>query len=66
MSKKYSEAIAIGIAGDNINNVNIKVYYVFGSTDETYKLIENYTTSIVRTVFKNNRPRAARLYRILV
>ena len=44
MSKKYSEVIAIGIAGDNANNVNIKVYYVFGSTNETYKLIENYTT----------------------
>jgi len=44
MSKKYSEVIAIGIAGDNENNVNIKVYYVFGSTDETYKLIDNYTT----------------------
>jgi len=44
MSKKYSEVIAIGIAGDNANNVNIKVYYVFGSTNETYKLIYNYTT----------------------
>lgn len=44
MSKKYSEVIAIGIAGDNANNVTIKVYYVFGSTDETYKLIDNYTT----------------------
>ena len=44
MSKKYREVIAIGIAGDNAKNVCIKVYYVFGSTDETYKLIENYTT----------------------
>ncbi|WP_445712059.1 HsdM family class I SAM-dependent methyltransferase [Flavobacterium sp.] len=44
MSKKYSEAIAIGISGDNPNNVTIKVYYVFGSTDETYKLIESYTS----------------------
>ncbi len=44
MSKKYSEVIAIGIAGDNANNVIIKVYYVFGSTDETYKLIDNYTS----------------------
>ncbi len=42
MSKKYTEAIAIGIAGDNVSNVEIKVYYVFGSTDETYKLVENY------------------------
>lgn len=44
MSKKYSEVIAIGIAGDNASNVNIKVYYVYGSTDETYKLVSDYTT----------------------
>lgn len=44
MSKKYSEVIAIGIAGDNAENVSIKVYYVYGSTDETYKLVANYTT----------------------
>jgi type I restriction enzyme M protein len=44
MGKKYSEVIAIGIAGDNVTNVKIKVYYVFGSTDETYKLIDTYTT----------------------
>lgn len=44
MSKKYSEAIAIGISGNNESNVTIKVYYVFGATDETYKLVESYTT----------------------
>jgi type I restriction enzyme M protein len=44
MSKKYKEAIAIGIAGDNSNNVTIQVYYVFGANDETYKLVETYTT----------------------
>jgi type I restriction enzyme M protein len=44
MSKKYTEAIAIGISGNNANNVTIKVYYVFGATDETYKLVERYTT----------------------
>lgn len=44
MSKKYSEAIAIGISGDNPDNVSIKVYYVYGSTDETYKLVDNYDT----------------------
>ena len=43
MSKKYSEAIAIGISGSNSTNVTIKVYYVFGATDETYKLVESYT-----------------------
>lgn len=44
MSKKYSEAIAIGIAGDNLENVSIEVYYVFGATDETYKHVSSYTT----------------------
>lgn len=44
MSKKYTEAIAIGISGNNPTNITIKVYYVFGSTDETYKLVESYTT----------------------
>jgi hypothetical protein len=44
MSKKYTEAIAIGISGNNSSNVTIKVYYVFGATDETYKLVESYTT----------------------
>ena len=44
MSKKYTEAIAIGISGTNASNVTIKVYYVFGATDETYKLVESYTT----------------------
>ena len=44
MSKKYSEVIAIGIAGDNIENVSVKVYYVYGSTDDTYKLVKKYTT----------------------
>lgn len=44
MSKKYSEVVAIGIAGDSADNVSVKVYYVYGSTDETYKLVANYTT----------------------
>lgn len=44
LSKKYTEVIAIGIAGDNKENVEIKVYYVYGSTNETYKLIETYKT----------------------
>ncbi|WP_428224405.1 HsdM family class I SAM-dependent methyltransferase [Flavobacterium sp.] len=44
MSKKYTEAIAIGISGDNASNVKIQVYYVFGATDETYKLVASYTT----------------------
>lgn len=44
LSKKYNDVIAIGIAGDNSENVKIEVYYVYGSTDETYKLMQNYTT----------------------
>ena len=44
MSKKYTEAIAIGIAGDNPENVAIEIYYVFGGTNDTYKHIEAYTT----------------------
>ena len=44
MSKKYNEAIAIGISGDNADNVTVKIYYVFGATDETYKLIDTYTS----------------------
>lgn len=44
LSKKYTEVIAIGIAGDNPDDVKIEVYYVYGSTNETYKLIESYTT----------------------
>lgn len=44
LSKKYKDVIAIGIAGDNRKNVQIEVYYVYGSTDETYKIMKNYTT----------------------
>lgn len=44
MSKKYSEVIAIGIAGDSAEDVAIQVYYVYGSNEKTYKLIPNYTT----------------------
>lgn len=44
MSKKYSEVVAIGIAGDSAENISIEVYYVFGATDETYKLVSSYST----------------------
>lgn len=44
MSKKYSEVIAIGVAGDNADDVAIQVYYVYGASDKTYKLLSNYTT----------------------
>ena len=42
-SKKYKEVIAIGIAGDNSDNVAIEVYLVFGATGETYKQLEKIT-----------------------
>ncbi|SUP61400.1 Uncharacterised protein [Weissella viridescens] len=31
-SGKYEEAIFVGVAGDNAENVELKVYYVFGSS----------------------------------
>ena len=43
-SKKYDEVIAIGVAGDNKENVEIEVYYVFGSNNNTCKLAKNYKT----------------------
>lgn len=43
-SGKYSEVIAIGIAGDNAENVAIKVYYVFGSASNAYKEMMSVST----------------------
>lgn len=43
-SGKYNEAIAVGVAGDNEENVTIKVYYVFGSAPNAYKELSNVTT----------------------
>ena len=40
-SEKYSEVIAIGVAGDNSENIEIAVYYVFGSSENAYKRIKN-------------------------
>ncbi|MCL1622658.1 SAM-dependent methyltransferase [Moraxella sp. Tifton1] len=42
-SHKYDEVIPIGCAGDNYNNVKIQVYYVFGSGENAFKLIETCT-----------------------
>lgn len=42
-SNEYNEVIAIAIAGDNEENVKIKVYYVFGSSNRAYKEV-NYST----------------------
>lgn len=43
-SGKYHEAIAIGIAGDSDNDIELKVYYVYGSGERSYKLLDNVTT----------------------
>ena len=42
-SKKYSEVIAVGIAGDSEQDVEIQVYYVFGSSITDVKLITKTT-----------------------
>lgn len=43
-SGKYHEAIAIGIAGDCDKTIEIKVYYVYGFGENSYKLLDNITT----------------------
>lgn len=43
-SGKYHEAIAIGISGDCKETIEIKVYYVYGSGEHSYKLLDNITT----------------------
>lgn len=42
-SHKYDEVIAIGCAGDSQNNAKIQVYYVFGTGENAFKLIETCT-----------------------
>ncbi|MEC1177311.1 N-6 DNA methylase [Metasolibacillus meyeri] len=39
-SGKYDEVIAIAVAGDNAENVTLRVYYVFGSAFNAHKLTE--------------------------
>lgn len=43
-SNKYKEAIAIGISGDSDDSIGIQVFYVYGSGENSFKLIENVTT----------------------
>lgn len=43
-SGKLSEVIAIGVAGDNDENVTISVYYVYGSQFDNVKPLAQYTT----------------------
>lgn len=42
-SGKYSEVMAIAVAGNNQDDIIIKVFYVFGTGKDTYKEIENIT-----------------------
>lgn len=42
-SGKYKEAVAIGIAGDSSENVKTTVYYMYGSSFKTIKLMSKYT-----------------------
>lgn len=43
-SGKYSEVIAIGIAGDSDDEIAIKVYYVYGSGEHAFKLLDTVST----------------------
>lgn len=43
-SGKYEEVIAIGIVGDSADAIELKVYYVYGSGEQSSKLLENVTT----------------------
>lgn len=43
-SGKYHEVIAIGIAGDSDDAIELKVYYVYGSGENSFKLLENVST----------------------
>jgi len=43
-SGKYSDVIAIGIAGDCDDSIELKVYYVYGSGEHSYKLLDTITT----------------------
>jgi type I restriction enzyme M protein len=42
-SGKYSEVIAIGISGDSDETIALKVYYVYGSGEQSFKLLEEVT-----------------------
>lgn len=43
-SGKYNEIIAVGVAGDSENEVDIQVYYVYGSSIKSVKKIEECCT----------------------
>lgn len=43
-SDKYDEVIAIGVAGDSKDDVEIQVYYVYGSSMKSVKYMSEYKT----------------------
>lgn len=43
-SGKYSEVIAIGCAGDTPSNIELKIYYVYGFGENSYKEMTEYKT----------------------
>lgn len=43
-SKKYDEVIAIGVAGNNENDIEIQIYYVYGSSMKSVKYMSTYKT----------------------
>ena len=43
-SGKYRNVIAIGVAGDSEYAIDVKVYYVYGHGDKSYKLINEATS----------------------
>ncbi len=43
-SGKYNEVIAIGISGDSEESIELRVYYVYGSGEHSYKLIKSTNT----------------------
>lgn len=43
-SGKYEEVIAVGVAGDSEDNVNMKIYYVFGAGTNAYKELSKTST----------------------
>lgn len=43
-SGKYHEVIAIGLAGESDDAIELKVYYVYGSGEHSFKLLDNVST----------------------
>lgn len=43
-SGKYHEVIAIGISGESDDSIELKVYYVYGSGEHSFKLLKNVST----------------------